>query len=243
MEALTLTAWLRWDRIRPLLPGDARTVLEIGAGLGGTGAMLSRRYAYTGLEPDPIAYSIAARRNPGRVLQQRVEDHEGMYDLVCAFEVLEHIEDDLQALRDWYSHSRKWLLLSVPMDPDRFGPADEHVGHYRRYTRATLATALSETGWSPGAIHAYGFPAGYVLDAARQRLAARIERQPDSMMERTHASGRWLQPRDAFAPVTWAAGLPLRLLQRPFGDSDLGTGLIALARRAGTDVVASRTHR
>jgi hypothetical protein len=231
MQALTITAWLRWDNIRRVLPADARTLLEIGAGLGGTGAMLSRRYAYTGLEPDPLSYAIAARRIPGRVIQRRVEDHEGTYDIVCAFEVLEHIEDDRQALRLWREHSRSWLLLSVPMNPDHFGAADEHVGHYRRYTRASLASALSDTGWNARAIYSYGFPAGYVLDAARQRLAARVQQQPVSVLERTDASGRWLQPGDAFAPLTWAAALPFRLLQRPFRHSDLGTGLTALAHR------------
>lgn len=192
--------------------------------------MLSRRYTYTGLEPDAISHAIAARRNPGRVLQRRLEDHEGSYDIVCAFEVLEHIQDDLEALSRWREHSRNWLLISVPMNPDRFGPADEHAGHYRRYTRASLGAALSETGWNPRAICAYGFPAGYLLEAARQRVAARTQQQHD-MVERTNASGRWLQPGDTLAPLTWAAALPFRLLQRPFRESDLGTGLVALAHR------------
>ena len=231
MEALTITAWLRWDHVRRLLPSDARTVLEIGAGLGGTGVMLSRRYAYTGLEPDSISYEIAARRNAGRVLQERAEDHEGTYDLVCAFEVLEHIADDREALSLWRERSRKWLLISVPMNPDRFGPSDRHAGHYRRYTRDSLSRAFAESGWTPHTMYAYGFPAGNALEAVRQRVAAAGGEGSETMLERTNASGRWLQPGDALAPVTWAAALPFRLLQRPFRNSELGMGLVALAHR------------
>jgi hypothetical protein len=230
MQALTVTAWLRWGSLRGLLPRDAQTLLEIGAGLGGTGVMLSRRYAYTGLEPDAVSYATAARRTGGKVLQQRLEDHAGIYDIVCAFEVLEHIEDDVAALRRWREHSNRWLLLSVPMNPDRFGPADERVGHYRRYTRGSLIEALSTAGWKPTAIRTYGFPAGYVLDATRQVLAARSAK-PEARLERTNASGRWLQPGAVAAPLTWSVALPFRALQSPFRHGDLGTGLVALAHR------------
>lgn len=230
MEALTITAWLRWGAVRRLLPSDARTVLEIGAGLGGTGAMLSRRYDYTGVEPDPISHAIAARRTSGKVKHERLEEHVGVYDLVCAFEVLEHIEDDVDALRRWREHSRRWLLMSVPMDPNRFGPADERVGHYRRYTRTSLIAALTAAGWEPAVVETYGFPAAYVLDTLRQRIAARGD-GPEARLERTNASGRWLQPGSAGAPLTWAAALPFRLLQVPFRHGALGSGLVTLARR------------
>jgi SAM-dependent methyltransferase len=230
METLTVSAWLRWDRIRRLLPVRARTILEIGAGLGGTGVMLGRRYEYTGLEPDAASYAIAARRNPGRIVQQRVEDHEGCYDVVCAFEVLEHIQDDIEALCNWRERSREWLLISVPMNPTRFGPADERAGHYRRYTRESLSAALVEAGWTPTALDAWGFPAANLLEGIRQRLATRDGRESETMLERTDASGRWLQPSDKLAPVTWAAALPFRLLQRPFGGGELGVGLVALAK-------------
>src|SRR3954470_10803721 len=99
MEPLTIRAWLRWDVVSRLMPSEVRSVLEIGAGLGSTGAMLAARYDYTGLEPDTVAQAEASRRTRGRVLNERAEDHAGSYDVVCAFEVLEHIEDDVEALR------------------------------------------------------------------------------------------------------------------------------------------------
>ena len=230
MQALTTQAWLRWDRVRRLLP-PGESLLEIGAGMGGLGVMLSRHYDYTGLEPDETSYAVSARRNPGRVLNARAEDHDGVYDIVCAFEVLEHIEDDVEALASWRDRSRNWLLISVPSNPQKFGPADERVGHYRRYDRNTLSAALGAAGWEARELCAYGFPLGLALDAIRQRIAARRPLRDATTLDRTHSSGRWLQPPESLAALTWTAALPFRLLQRPFAATDLGSGLIALASR------------
>jgi SAM-dependent methyltransferase len=234
IQPLSINAWLRWAGVRRLLPSEAKTVLEIGAGLGGMGAMLARRFEYVGLEPDSVSHAIALKRIPAQIRKERLEDHDGVYDLICAFEVLEHIEDDVDALRLWREHSRQWLLLSVPMNQDRFGPWDERAGHFRRYSRATLSRALTEAGWELRAACAYGFPAGYVLEAARN-LIARRGNGSATMSERTGASGRTLQPGPALAHSTWAISLPLRVVQRPFMDTNLGIGLVALAHRTGGD--------
>lgn len=231
-QPLSVHAWLRWDAVSRLLPVDCGSVLEIGAGLGSMGAMLAERYDYVGLEPDAVSQAEADRRTMGRVRLERVEDHAGVYDLVCAFEVLEHIHDDVAALRRWSERSRRWLLLSVPMNPRRFAASDEYAGHYRRYSAATLTTRLVEGGWEPRALAAYGFPLGYGLEAVRNVLAAR-RMQASSMGERTKASGRWLQPPPAIGALTWAAALPFRLAQRPFAETSRGTGLVALAERPG----------
>jgi len=232
VQALTFQGWLRWDIVVRLLPSDASTVLEIGAGLGSMGAMLAERFSYVGLEPDPTSQTEANVRTGGKVLCERAEDHDGVYDLVCAFEVLEHIDDDVAALAAWRERSRNWLLVSVPMNPDRFGAWDDLAGHFRRYTAGTLSSALIEGGWKPKAIHAYGFPLGYALNGIQHKVAAR-QTKGDTMIDRTDASGRGpLRPPHAMRYVTWAGALPFRVLQRPFARSKLGTGLIALATRS-----------
>src|SRR6476659_5003165 len=99
---MTITAWLRWDVIERLLPAGTSRVLDIGAGAGTIGAMLARRYDYVGVEPDAISFRAAQRRvgELGTVLNCSFEDLRAAeeYDLVCAFEVLEHIGDDRSAL-------------------------------------------------------------------------------------------------------------------------------------------------
>lgn len=230
-QPLSVHAWLRWDVIARLLPGDTASVLEIGAGLGSVGAMLARRFDYVGLEPDVESWREAQRRTGGRVLCETVENHASQYSLVCAFEVLEHIEDDVAALELWRERSSRWLLLSVPMNPARFSATDRFAGHFRRYTRSQLYDVLGAAGWSPLRLCSYGFPIGYALEAGRSAIFKR-RAKGETLEDRTRASGRVLQPPPGLATVTWGAALPWRIAQRPFVESTRGTGLVALAERA-----------
>jgi SAM-dependent methyltransferase len=241
---LSLHAWLRYDAVSRLLRDvDAASVLEIGCGQGGLGMLLARRFSYTGLDLDEQALTVARRRftaaelDTGGLRRGGLELVAGRsFDLVCAFEVLEHFENDAGTLAEWRAHVRPggWLLVSVPAGPDRFAAADRRAGHFRRYDRVSIAAALEAAGFRNVGILNYGFPTGYVLEAARNRVAAReLRRNGDrSMAERTQASGRWLQPPDAAALALRLSAAPLRWLQRPAMRRDTGTGLVALARLA-----------
>lgn len=236
---LSLHAWLRLDAIERLLPCGARTMLEIGAGQGSAGALLSRRFAYVGLEPDETSFRTAARRigTNGTLLAHSSETYESAepFDVVCAFEVLEHLEDDQGALALWTRHVRPggWLLLSVPAGRSRFGPTDVKAGHYRRYDREDLQALLVASEFVEIEIITYGFPLGYALEAARNLYARRTAKKMEmGMGERTAASGRWLQPPEWAGVVLQLLSAPFRYAQRPFGTTALGTGLVARARRA-----------
>jgi SAM-dependent methyltransferase len=238
--ALSVHAWLRFDAVRRLLAEvDARSVLEIGVGLGSVGALLAARYDYTGIDLDLTAISTARRRfaqhglDPDRLHHGGLELVRGReFDLVCAFEVLEHFEDDLATLVEWrpFVAPDGYLLVSVPAGPHRFAKADEKAGHFRRYSRAEAQRVLTAAGFSDVRFLNYGVPAGYVLEHARNILATRQLRRSLPYDERTLASGRWLQPPPALAGATRAVAVPLTLAQRPFMRSDRGTGLVALAR-------------
>lgn len=229
MQPVTLSGWMRWAIVRRIIPPDVESVLEIGAGLGSMGRLLSDRFDYLGLESDETSCRIAAERTGGRVRNIPAEEFTGTADLVCAFEVIEHFEDDTAALASWRRLSHRWLLLSTPADPGRFGAWDEQAGHYRRYTSASLASALRGAGWEPHLIRRYGFPIGDLLDSTLQAVGARRTRQ-GSAAELTAASGRQFQPPPSLAYATWAAAIPARLLQAPFPNR--GHGLIALAEVA-----------
>jgi SAM-dependent methyltransferase len=231
---LSLTAWLRYDAVMRLLPSEVGNVLEIGAGLGSFGALLARRFEYVGLEPDPVSYGIAARRvgHWGRVLNVAAEDFEPAesFDLVCAFEVLEHCKEDRAALATWLQHLRPggYAIVSVPFGRDRFGRWDERAGHYRRYDRADLVGMMEGAGLE--AVHsiAYGFPLGSATAIARNALE-RHERH-DSFERRTAASARGLQPPHWAWWATRLLSAPFRVVQRPFSRTSLGPGIVARGR-------------
>jgi SAM-dependent methyltransferase len=239
---LTPSAWLRYDVVERMLPPGVTDVLEIGCGQGAAGARLAQRYRYLGVEPDRASWTVAQRRihaaGRGEVRNIAVSALGGrQFDLVCAFEVLEHIEDDAAALKEWAARLRPrgWLLLSVPAFQHRYGPADELVGHFRRYDPAAMAALLESCGFGEVELRRYGFPLCYLLEAGRNVIAKRrlnATAAPASVAERTAGSGRLLQPsgRARGAAIRWGTA-PFRVMQRPFPDA--GTGLLALARLAG----------
>lgn len=238
---LSANAWLRYDIVRRMLPSGVRDVLDVGCGQAAIGVRLAQRYAYVGVELDPTSAAVAARRigHLGRgTVRQGTVDVLGAqtFDLVCAFEVLEHIDDDGGALAQWAAHLRPdgWLLISVPAFQRRYGPADELVGHFRRYDPDALREVLAKAGFTDIALRQYGMPLGYALEAARnaigrRRLARRTA--PTTVVDRTAGSGRLLQPRNGWGGLVnrWGTA-PFRVAQRFFPAA--GPGLVALARRA-----------
>lgn len=241
LPPLSLNAWLRWDVVRRLLPPDAGCVLEVGCGRGAVGARLAAGgLDYLGVEPDASSYATAVGRlaviGRGEVRHgtTAVLEPGRRFDLVCAFEVLEHLADDAGALAEWRELLRPggWLLLSVPAHARRFAAADEHVGHFRRYDPAALEGLLHSTGFPEVMSVQYGMPLGYLLEAGRNALARRNQGTvaAESAPARTGRSGRWFQPdADVLTPVLQTATAPFRLAQR--ASPHRGTGLVVRARR------------
>lgn len=230
-------AWLRWEAVASRLPSAAESLLEIGCGQGGFGARLARRYRYVGIEPDPASFEVARARLDGsgevRNGDLSVVGSAERFDVVCAFEVLEHMADDRRTVEQWLSHVRPggWLLLSAPAWPNRYSAWDELVGHYRRYDPEQLMQMLTETGLEQVQAAAFGAPLGYLLEAVRNALARRRLAAAGALSaeERTAGSGRLLTPRDGVAAAgSMLVSLPFRKLQRAFPGK--GVGLVASGR-------------
>jgi SAM-dependent methyltransferase len=231
-------ARLRWTVVRRIVRELApSSILELGCGLGGVGTRLATMATYTAAEPDDRCWAVAQERiSPigGEVIHG---DHTAVpaghqYDLVCAFEVLEHIGDDRAALREWLPLVRPGghLLLSVPADPHRFGASDVLAGHYRRYTAGDLRERLDEAGAAEVTIRHYAWPLGYLLDSVRNRLSKpKVAAAAETAEARTSTSGRLFQPSSTAMGTLIRVGVaPFEVLQalRP----NTGPGLIALAR-------------
>ncbi len=248
---LTPNAWLRYDLLTRMLPAStSATCSRSAAAREPLGVRLAQRYQYVGLEPDQVSWAIAQRRvsaaGRGEVRNIRFDAlGPEQFDLVCAFEVLEHIEDDAAAVREWTARLRPggWLMMSVPAHQGRYGPADELAGHFRRYDPEVMTALLTNCGLTDIEVREYGFPLGFALEKALQpdRPAPGYSpRTPGAvpLAERTAASGRLLQPASRRVGVATRYGTaPFRLVQRGFPDT--GTGLIVRARVPADDRLAS----
>jgi SAM-dependent methyltransferase len=239
--ALTLNAWLRWEAVDRLLPPRARDVLEVGCGQGAFGVRLSWRYRYLGIEPDARSFAVARARlakegGDGAVRNGDLSilAPEEMFDVVCAFEVIEHIDDDRAAIAAWIGRLRPEgrLIVSAPAWQHRFAAADEMVGHFRRYDPSDLRCLLSDAGLEDVEIVRFGAPLGFALEALRNAMGRRrrLRTADESRETRTAASGRLLQPSDGVvAFVVYLVVLPFRKLQRAFPNR--GPGVIGVGRR------------
>jgi SAM-dependent methyltransferase len=216
-------------------------VLEVGAGEGALAWRLAERFEYVGLEPDSESFAVATRRlavlGRGRVIQSTTAEFladaaRDPFDLVCAFEVLEHLTDTAGELARWRRLLREggYALVSVPAHRRRFAAADRAVGHVRRYDRGDLEEMLVSAGFELLWIEAWGAGLGYALEWVRNRVARPA--RTTSAAAGTARSGRWLQPRAGLGKLVALGAAPFRLLQHPFRNGNLGIGWVALARRA-----------
>lgn len=246
LPELTVNAWLRFDAIQHALDVAKPTrVLEIGCGEGALGSWLAEHYDYTAVEPGDRSREIARSRigtGPTRHIVRDLDDvGDEQFDMLCAFEVMEHL-DDVEMLQLWSARVRPggWLLLSVPAHMKRFGPWDELAGHLRRYDRPVLETRVRDAGFAVTDLQTYGAGIGFVLERLRNEIARRRE-ITGTPQDRTLTSGGVVQSSGtARSLLNYVAAAPFRVLQRPFAHGDRGVGWVLLARQRGTATGQSR---
>jgi SAM-dependent methyltransferase len=80
------------------------------------------------------------------------------FDLVCAFDILEHVADDQGALTELarVAAPGATLLLSVPLHIAAWTPFDEFVGHCRRYEPQHITALLAQHGFRIARSAVYG---------------------------------------------------------------------------------------
>jgi SAM-dependent methyltransferase len=155
LAALEDTHWWYRERrallaraLRDLKPGRA---LDIGAAGGGNTRVLRDR----GWRPIALEYSEdGAQVAAGRGLDVIRADARNLplpsrsLDLVVAFDILEHIDEDHLAAAEIHRTLRPGgtALIAVPCDMKLWSAHDVAVGHVRRYTRETLTAVVEKAG-------------------------------------------------------------------------------------------------
>jgi SAM-dependent methyltransferase len=153
-RAERFNSWMA-DVIRPFL--GAR-LLEIGSGTGNLTRRLVPRDVYVASDVNPLYVKTLENLTSDRpYLAARFTDVTdlatypqlaGGFDSVVCLNVIEHVDDDVGALRNIraaLAENGKAVVL-VPNGPWNFGSLDEVLGHKRRYTEASLRKAAEAAG-------------------------------------------------------------------------------------------------
>lgn len=136
------------------LPTNAK-ILEIGSGTGGNLKMLSHYGELSAIEMDATARAIALRNTACKVdIRQAVFPAEIpfrdiKFDLICLFDVLEHIEEDgetLVALTGLLAEGGR-VLITVPAYSWLWSVHDDFLHHKRRYSRTELCWKVRIAGF------------------------------------------------------------------------------------------------
>jgi SAM-dependent methyltransferase len=135
------------------VPGDATRgmALDIGAAGGGnTRVLRAHGWQAIAVEYAQAAAEIARSRGLDvmRSDARELPVRSGACDLVTAFDVLEHIDEDYLAMAEITRVVRPGgtVLIAVPCDMALWSAHDEEVGHVRRYTRDTLTDVIQKAG-------------------------------------------------------------------------------------------------
>lgn len=165
------------------LPNAAR-ILEIGCGTGHNLPMLAQFGEVDAIEIDDTARAMASARLGKPVgsapLPELTGVEPGSYDLVAVLDVVEHVEDDVAALKAMARVLKPGgkILITVPAHQWMWSAHDVVNHHKRRYSKATLTAALDKAGLRYTKLRWFNsllFPA-----AVAARLAGKLTGKDDS---------------------------------------------------------------
>ena len=159
--------WLRF-LIRSQLDATAnsttiKSVLDVGCGEGTTTHFLAKLlpdaqvlgtdFSKAGVQ---CAQSRYSRTNLSFLYDEDLRHLDGQYDLVSAFEVLEHVENWQDFLRRLSRSARQFIWLSFPTG--RMRPFEKQSGHYRNFKHGEVEGFLSSCDFTTRIVFYAGFP-------------------------------------------------------------------------------------
>jgi SAM-dependent methyltransferase len=200
---------------REVQPPEGANILEIGCGTGHNLAMLSGFGKVDALELDEEARGLAEQRLGRSVMSAPLPELAGVaerhYDLIGAFDVIEHIEDDGAALASIAARLKPGgkFVMTVPAHPWMWSAHDVVNHHKRRYSKRSLRALI---GGSPLRLDKIGYFNSLLFPVAvAERLASKLRKNENAdlslppaplnaMLERAFALERHLVGRLPFPP-------------------------------------------
>lgn len=203
--------------LRRLAPPPGARILEVGCGAGGNVPLLREFGAVAALEPDDESRAYAAERLGLAIQSGLLPD--GLpyapesFDLVCAFDVIEHVDDDAGSVRALARLVRPGgaILTTVPAYPWMWSHHDVLHHHKRRYLLPAYRALFEQAGLTVETATYFNsllFPL-----AAAQRTAKRLlgDQSADDAMPPAWLNKALSGVFSLEAPLASGPGLPFGL--------------------------------
>jgi SAM-dependent methyltransferase len=189
-DAQNYVGWIFSELVMPHL---GRSVLEIGSGIGTFSTRIAadpKVKQLTCVEIDPSCSASAQEALAAAEVRKPVEHHVGDYlgttlpkdgyDTALLINVLEHLQDDRAAVRKARSELRMdgTLVIFVPAFGLLMSDLDRRLGHYRRYTTASLRKLLEGAGFTLSTLRYYNL-GGFLGWLWRFRMRGHTEQSPE----------------------------------------------------------------
>lgn len=205
------------DMARPFL---GEHPVEIGSGLGDYALeWIPLVEKFTATEPDPVLLAdlrLQMAAHPNVTVRQLLlpTDERADYSCLVSYNVLEHIEDHVGALRSMAGLVRPegYIVLVCPAFPFAMSPVDIATGHVRRYTKRSMTQALTAAGLQVVRVR-YANSLGLLCYYA---FTSVLRRQP-AMGGAVFFYDKWIVPCVRFA-------------ERVMGSPPFGQSVVAVAR-------------
>jgi len=213
------------NRHRP--PGSALRLLDVGGACTLVSRELGRFGEVTVVEPDAPTAEFARRELGLDARVGSLPDQmpvEGPFDVITLLDVIEHIDDDVEALRAVRGFLRPGglLLITVPAVPWLWSNHDVSVHHRRRYEREGLERVIEQSGFTIERM-TYHTSLLFPLIAA-QRLASRFK----GVHQKAEYNVR-IPPAPINAILRGIMGVEGRLIRH--SEMPIGSSLVAVCRR------------
>jgi SAM-dependent methyltransferase len=216
------------------MPGIA---IDIGGGQG----YWAIKLAQLGWQVTLVEKSQMARRDAlylTKPFSNRIQIYDSLENLklnsanlLCSLEVLEHLPDPAQTLRDWSGYLKVggYGLFSFPAWPEWFGADDVRAGHLCRYSCNDVSDLFSSSnGWTLCRVSGYGFPFRNLLQAYNNlRFQNEQFEEPN---QATLSSGVYKEARLPFW-LDYATTVVTDFFQRLIGPRKPNWGLVVLVQK------------
>ncbi len=198
-----------------------RKILEIGCGTGYNFDILSNFGEVEGVDINKKAIAKAQRRNKKvKYLDVEKKDlNKKFYDVICCFDVLEHLNNDVCVLENIYKALKPggFFFFTVPAFSFIFSPHDLALDHKRRYNKRQIKIELEKQGLQIQLLNYWNvflFPFVFVLRKIKQFLFIKIFKNKPPKSE-TRKNNKLLS-FVLFQVLNMENKVPLKI-KRPFG--------------------------